>query len=321
MIVRTLIIGLALAAALAGCGSSGGLDAPAAPSAHAQRGARRAVPRLGPVFLIIGENTGYGRITPDHARYIAGTLRPQGAWLTDDHSFGRSKSLGNYIAMVSGQFIRCEARDKNPGDCRQNVPNLFAQLQRAGKTWRSWQQAMPSPCYTQDSGSKDDGNAYPAHHNPALYFTGLARSCRANDLPMGSTRAGDTSAFDAALAAGRVGDLNLVVPDNCSNGHDACGAADPVRSFDDFVAREVPKIRRSPAFGRRGVVFVTWDEGGDGGGKEHVALVAVGGPVRPGAVDRAPHDHYGLERTLAEGLGVKPLGHARTAAPFATIWR
>src|SRR4051812_37898889 len=253
-----LIAGLALAAAMGGCGSSKPRDPPQAPPAPAQHAARQAgappgarlpparaqhaagqaVPRLGPVFLIVGENTGYGKITPAHAPYITGTLRPQGAWLTSQHSFPRSKSLGNYIAMVSGQFSRCAARNKLPAACRQNAPNLFAQLTRAHRTWRSWQQSMPSPCYPRDNGSHDAGKPSPAHHNPALYFTNLASSCPADDVPMGSTRAGDTSAFDAALAAGRVADFNLVVPDNCSNGHDACGAADPVRSFDAFLARE-----------------------------------------------------------------------------------
>jgi hypothetical protein len=52
-----------------------------------------------------------------------------------------------------------------------------------------------------------------------------------------------------------------------------------------------------------------------------VLLGALGPLVRPGAVDRTRHDHYGLERTLAEGFGVRPLAHARRAAPITGIWR
>jgi hypothetical protein len=52
------------------------------------------VPRFGHVFLIIGENTSYEQITPAHAPFLMGTVKPQGAWLTNDHSFVKSSSLG-----------------------------------------------------------------------------------------------------------------------------------------------------------------------------------------------------------------------------------
>ena len=58
---------------------------------------------------------------------------------------------------------------------------------------------------------------------------------------MGGTGSKDTRAFDLALEHGDVGDLNLVVPNDCGNGHDPCGG-DPVRHFDRVLAREVPRI-------------------------------------------------------------------------------
>jgi hypothetical protein len=139
---------------------------------------------------------------------------------------------------------------------------------------------------------------------------------------MGSTGPDDTSAFDAALKVGDVGNLNVIVPNDCANGHDPCGTHDPVRQFDDFLAQEIPKIQASPAFGTDGVIFVTWDEGADPPHKPGHVLTAVLGPqVRAGAIDPTRHDHYGLERTLAMGFGVAPLAHARTASPITSIWR
>jgi hypothetical protein len=70
--------------------------------------ARAAVPRFGHVFLIVGENTSYEQITPRHAPFLNETVKPQGAWLANDRSFVTSSSLGEYVAMVSGQFTRCE---------------------------------------------------------------------------------------------------------------------------------------------------------------------------------------------------------------------
>src|SRR3954454_7101140 len=185
---------------------------PAPPAASAA-----AVPRFGHVFLIVGENTSYAQVSPGRAPFVARTLRRRGAWLTGYRTFAHSKSLGQYIAMVSGQYNGCEAANAFPDTCRQSVPSLLSQLDAAGRAWRVWSQSMPAPCTSTNAGS------YIAHHNPALYFSRISSSCTAGSVPMGGTGAKDTSGFDAALARGDVGDFNLVVPNNCENGHDACG--------------------------------------------------------------------------------------------------
>ena len=46
-------------------------------------------------------------------------MRREGAWVANDHSFTRSSSLGEYIAMVSGQYTRCEANNDLPDHCHQ----------------------------------------------------------------------------------------------------------------------------------------------------------------------------------------------------------
>lgn len=287
---------------------------PAAPAAG-------AVPRLGHVFLIVGENTSASQVTARRAPYLTRTLRPTGAWLTNYHAFPRSSSLGQYIAMVSGQFTRCEANNALPAGCHQAAPNLFSQLDASGRTWRDWQESMPAPCFPRDAGRPALHNEYSAHHNPALYFTGLRAVCPAASLPMGGRGAKATEGFDAALAAGAVGNLNLIVPNDCENGHDPCGG-DRVRHFDAFLAREVPRIEASPAFGADGVIIVTWDEGADPPKDPgHVGALLLGPTVRAGIVDRARHDHYGLERTLAAAFGVPALAHARHAAPITAVWR
>src|SRR3954470_1747396 len=159
------------------------------------------VPHFGPAFVVVGENAGYREVTAQRAPYVTGTLRPRGAWLSGYRAFGDSASLGQYVAMVSGQYTRCEARDGEPRQCAQSVPSLFSQLDAARRPWRTWMGAMPSPCARADAG------LYAAHHNPAPYFKGLRASCASSSLPL--------DGFGDALAAGRVGDLNVVVPDNC----------------------------------------------------------------------------------------------------------
>lgn len=87
--------------------------------------ASAAVSPLHHVVLIVGENTYYQQITPAHAPYLTGTIKPQAASMTNYHSFIRSSSLGEYIAIVSSQFTKSEANNDTPDVCHQTVPSLF----------------------------------------------------------------------------------------------------------------------------------------------------------------------------------------------------
>uniref|UniRef100_UPI00047F6F85 hypothetical protein n=1 Tax=Solirubrobacter soli TaxID=363832 RepID=UPI00047F6F85 len=111
------------------------------------------VPPFGHVFLIVGENTSYEQITPAHAPFLSGTVKAQGAWLTDTHSFVKSSSLGQYIAMLSGQYTACEANNDLPDHCHQHVENLFSQLTATGRSWRDYEQSMPNACDPVDGGA------------------------------------------------------------------------------------------------------------------------------------------------------------------------
>ena len=95
---------LTLAVALAAVGVTSSPQA-ATPAAR--------VPRLEHVFLVIGENTSYAQLTAKRAPYLT-SLKPRSAWLTGYRALPRTKSLGEYIAMTSGQFIHCQALDHLP---------------------------------------------------------------------------------------------------------------------------------------------------------------------------------------------------------------
>lgn len=312
----------------------------AAPGA-ARSAAPGAVPAFGHVFLIVGENASFSEITPRHAPYITGTLRPDGAWLT--HYSGLADgSLANYAAMVSGQFVRCENNNDFsftngdvPGQhaCHQNVDNLFHQLDAKNISWQEWTESAANPCDIFDHGATWSLNLFSAHHSPAPYFDDIqahhssedvvpSPECRQKVLPTGTTGPDDMSTFDAALGAGNVARFNMIIPNDCENGHDRCGTHDSVRQFDDFLAREAPKIEASPAFGADGLIIVVWDEGADPPlAPLHVAAVLVGPQVKP-AVDPQVLTHYSLLRTLEDGFKItRHLSHAARARAITGIWR
>ena len=301
--------------------------------------ALEGVPAFGHVFLIIGENTDLSQLNTHNAPYLTGTVEPNSAWLTNYLALTHY-SEANYVGMMSGQFTGCEQADGLAASCHQDVPNYFAQLDAAGITWQSWMESMPSACYLVNTGGDKGLNHYAAKHNPALFFDGIEGTggtwtnpggpeCQANDIAAGTTGPNDMSTFEQALSAGSVAQFNLVVPNECEDAHDNCApAGNEITQYDDFLAREVPLIEASPAFGSDGVIIITFDEGvtksphhadkfGNGG---NVAFAVIS-PLAHNAVYEGVFDHYSLLRTLEDGFGIGTyVGNANSASPIAPIW-
>ena len=302
---------------------------------------RDGVPRASHVFVIVGENTSLRQVTRRSAPYLAGVLRGRSARLHGLRALRHSSSTGNYIEMTSGQSIACERNDSNPVNpntdksiCHQKLNNIFHQVQGRHISWADWQESMPHPCAFYDDGTNWAGDVYGAHHNPAIYYDNIEGNryvedfanppkavCLHHDLPMGTTAPNNTRRFDRALASGRVPRFNYVVPNDCENGHDLCGSRSGMGQFDQFLRREIPKIMASPAWNRRSVINVTWDEQGDATPHDRrIGSVWIGAHVKPGDY-RGTWNQASLLRTVEDTFGLPHLAHARTAHPISDIWR
>jgi len=336
------VLVLALAA-----GVIAAMAAPASPAAGLARSAGRpgeGVPAFGHVFLIIAENTTYSHLTATNAPYLMGTIRPRAAWLSNYYA-ATHWSQANYVALVTGQFTRCEQHDGGIG-CHQNVGNLFHQLDRAGLTWKVWLEAGTAKCDTSSGGQCTSDKPCPLSGfyttgNPPILFDNIegpggvwspdrrSRECLANDIPAGTPKAG-LSAFNADLAAGRVARFNMVIPNGCDDGEANCKPVNKrYTQFDNFLAAEIPKIKASPAFGTTGVIIVVYDEDERAGGLApkngfgsggHVVCAILSPLAAPGSYARKYY-HYSLLRTIEDGFRLRGyLGNAGAVAPIA-IWR
>ena len=275
------------------------------------------VPAFGHVFLIIGENTTYSHLTAVNAPYLLGTIQPRAAWLTSYYA-ATHWSQANYVALVTGQFTRCEQQDGGIA-CHQNVGNLYHQMDAAGRTWKVWLEAGTAKCDTGSGGTCTSNTPCPltgfyTTGNPPILFDDIegpggvwspttpSAECLANDIPAGTAKAG-MSTFNADLATGRVAGFNMVIPNGCQDGEANCK---PVNNrytqFDDFLAAEVPKIEASPAFGRTGVIVVVYDEDERAGGLAgknglgsggHVVCAIISPLAAPGSYSHKYY-HYSL---------------------------
>ena len=244
-------------------------------------GGTEGVPAFGHVFLIIGENTDYSHLDATNAPYLMTTLRPQSAWF-DNYYAATHWSQANYVALASGQFTSCEQHDGGIA-CHQDVDNIYHRLDSARRSWKVWLEAGPGRCDGGAGGSCASDQPCPLSGfyttgNPPILFddvegpngvwsaTDPSAECLANDVLAGTDQDG-MAVFNAHLAAGDVAAFNTVIPTGCDDGEASCKPDNNrYTQFDDFLAREVPLIESSPAFGRDGVIVVLYDEDGRMGG-------------------------------------------------------
>ena len=270
---------------------------------EASAGARATpAPRFARVVVVVFENKGRDAVVGNSAAPTFGWLSRRYATLTNYRAVAHP-SLPNYLALVSGST---QGITDDCTSCSVSGRSLADTLEAAGKTWKTYAEGLPRPGFTGAFAGR-----YAKKHDPFLYFDDVAR------VAARRRRAVPLTAFAADLAANRLPDYSLVVPDLCSDMHDC-----PVATGDRWLKRFLTPLLAGAAL-RGGVVFVVFDESDDssvGGGGVVPAFVA--GPlVRAGARSAAVVDHYGLLRTIEDGLGLPRLGLSATARPIAGIWR
>src|SRR6516165_1432078 len=301
-----VLFGLAAAAA-----------APAAPqSSSAAPAAHQTLPPIHHVFVLLLENQSYavtfGSRSP--ASYLARTLPARGALLTHYYAIGHA-SLGNYIALVSGQApnaatqLDCAVYEDfhastgvldAHGQLRgsgcvypRSVVSLPDQLEAAGFTWMAYMEDMgsnparePATCghvplgATEITNLASRGDQYAAKHDPFVYFHSII-----DDQPRCDRHVVNLERLPQDLAsAATTANYTFITPDLCSDGHDAqCinGEIGGLAGIDRFLRTWVPRIEAAPAYLADGMLIITFDES-DGAGTDGSSACCGERPL-PGA--------------------------------------
>ncbi len=258
--------------------------------------AAQGAPKPGHVFIIVLENEGYDVTFAANspAAYLK-ALAQQGALLPNYYGIGHY-SLGNYIAMVSGQAPNPDTQ----ADCQSfvdfvstgttpdgqaigtgcvypvNVSTIVNQLEARQLTWKGYMEDMgddPSresaTCGHPALGQADPtqkaavDDQYATRHNPFVYFHSII------DLPTCAAHVVNLRALTADLQAVQTTpNYAFITPNLCHDGHDGggdnrtCVDGEPggLVSADKFLEDIVPKILASPAYRQDGLLIVTFDE-------------------------------------------------------------
>jgi phosphatidylinositol-3-phosphatase len=307
---------LVLAAFLvAGCGSGSATAsaAPGSPTAAASPHAspatsasptRTVIPAFDHVYMIVMENEEDTSVVGSNsAPYINSLVARYG--LAGNYFAQAHPSQPNYIALTSGGLQGTSTNDNYD----LNVPNLFDQVEAAGRTWRVYAQSNPGNCFTGASALPvADGPGLPGDyarkHNPAISYTSISRN------PARCANITGLAGFDPSAA-----DFELIVPNQINDMHSSS-----VKVGDDFLRAFVPLIIDSPAFANS-ALFLVWEEGStDLGGGGGVAMIAATPGMPPGSRDTGYRTHYSTLRTIELAWGLPFLGEAESAEALDFPW-
>ena len=208
-------------------------------------------------------------------------------------------SLPNYLALISGST---QGVTVNCTTCRFAGKSLADTLDAAGRSWKVYAEGLPRPGFLGAA-----SGLYVKRHNPFAYFRNVIGK------PERRARIVPFTQLQQDLSAGALPQFSFVVPDMCNSMHDC-----PVAVGDRWLRRLARPLLQLPGT----VVFVLFDEGRSslrGGG--HVAALALGTAVQPGARFRGLTGHYGVLRTIEDAWGLPRLGRSSRAAAITGIWR
>lgn len=269
-------------------------------AASAAPAASHPLPPIRHVFVLLLENQSYELTfgARSAAPYLARTLPARGALLRQYYAIGHA-SLGNYIAIVSGQApneatqLDCavfldfrpsapaaQAQGQLPGvGCvyPRAVRTLPDQLEAAGLTWKAYMEDMgrnpareAATCAHVRLGALDNtqvaqrADQYAARHNPFVYFHSIIDNrARCDAHVVNLERLPQDLRSEASTA-----NFVFITPNLCNDGHDApCadGRRGGPAEIDVFLQHWVPLIESSPAFRTAGLLVITFDES-DGAG-------------------------------------------------------
>ena len=313
------------------------------------------------IFVIVEENKDYEQIlNPAIAPRISALAAKYG---NATRFYGEvHPSEGNYVALLGGDTFgiadddgfTCRAGLIDPfctGSSAPGYPNhtvhadhLGAQLERAGLTWKGYYESLPAPgslVFTASDHAFDDGTRktalYASKHSGFLNFAAVQAD------PDRAEKIVDFRQLDTDLAADRLPNFALIVPNQCNEMHGLhgdkvpadCDGANPavlIGRGDQVAGELVDKLQATKTWNSDDnvAIVITFDEGAAktregccavtpdapsnfGGG--HIPTIVITNHGPRGVVDDTPYNHYSLLRTIEDAFGAPThLAHAGDSA-------
>jgi hypothetical protein len=257
------------------------------------------VPHFQHIAIIMFENKEFGSVIGNPQMPTFNRLAREYTLLTQYYAI-RHPSLPNYIALMGGDTFGI---DRNCNDCFVNATSLPDLIEASGRTWKTYQEDMPEPCFLGST------HLYAQKHNPFVYFDPIRLNeerCRRSVVPL--------TDLSADILTGSLPNFLFIKPNICNDSHD-CSLDVSDAWLTNLLNTLIPGL---DATGGSYFVAMLFEEGqGEhtccglpepGGGR--VPMVLYSPQVKNGFEDPTPYTHYSLLKTISESWGLQYLGHA-----------
>jgi hypothetical protein len=252
----------------------------------------------GTVFTIVMENKSRSEILGDGGPPFINALAKRYAVAAGYHDAFVHPSEANYLWMVAGQNFGVLDDSDPAAHHLESSSHLADQLDRAGLSWKAYEEGMGAPCGLRSHGR------YAAKHDPFVYFndvngwdgTAFHPAARCADHVV------DYSQLDVDLAHHALPRYAFITPNLDHDMHDGS-----IAQGDVWLARELPKLLASDAFTRGGAIFLLWDEGGGTPAMDDPPFVVISPNARRGFVSRVEYDTSSYLKTVQAILGLDAL--------------
>jgi hypothetical protein len=257
-------------------------------------------PTFAHVALVVLENHSYSEVIGNSSMPYLNSLAQQYG-LAAQYYANAHPSLPNYFMLTAGQL---EAMNDNFAGTVSD-DNVARELAKAGKSWKCYAEALPSPGYT-------GGDVYPylRRHNPFSYFSDVQNGAAlaANIVPF--------SQFASDLANNALPQYSFIIPDVLDDAHDGTLA-----QADAWLQANIGPLIANSAFQAGGLLIITFDEGDQsdsahGGGQ--VATVIVSTQAKKNYVSQTLFQHQSTLRLSLVASGVNSLPGEAATAPDMT---
>lgn len=288
-------IGLALGVVQLACGGS----SHSTPQSPGSPGSTDP-PTFSHVFLVVEENHSYSDVIGSSSMPYLNSLASQYG-LATQYFANAHPSLPNYLMLTTGQM---ETFDDNfSGTIGDD--NVARELTNSGKSWKSYQESIPSVGYLGG-----DVPPYVRRHNPFAYLSDVQQdaSQAANIVPF--------TQFATDLANNGLPQYSFITPNVNNDAHNGT-----LPEADSWLQSNIAPLIASPTFQNGGLLIITFDESEDsdvqnGGG--HVATVIISSKSKMNFQSQTMYQHQSVLRLILQALGVGSFPGASATAPDMT---
>lgn len=267
------------------------------------------VPASDHVIVLMEENHSYEQVVGNsNMPYLNSLIKSNG--LATNYDANSHYSIPNYFWITTGQYVTTY----DPTQAVFNVDNVTRYLMSAGKTWKAYEESIPSAGYTGPT-----VEPYEKNHDPFAALSDVVNSSQSANIVPFTQLATD-------IANNQLPNYGFITPNSNHDGHTANLAA-----ADAWLSTNIKPLLASPAFqpGGNGVLIITFDESLDsdcrplttcpklpengGGGK--VATVVIGPNVKSGYQSSTFYQHPSVLKTMLLALGISGAPGAAQNAP------